>query len=199
MWGYLYAFIGCYLSYCTYNIFFVEHESGKGTEAQQIRKLYKGIRQIKNSQKYASSYLLTLDSIKETAITIYKYKKKQLYTLIVSPRKLGEHYVTVPYYMNNTWYKAIIPRHIAKGNKLVKVVHPVIVSKGFAGKEIVETRDVTSEIRGYMGPNEDFHQQIVTPGLFNYDQLEFQMLTPLGIVTSNLFTRDQPISFKKYL
>lgn len=191
MWSFIVWSIPISLvGYIIYDLFLVKHDSSHDTDAQKICKIYKNIKLIKkmknvHSNTYSNNYLLTLESIGETAITIYKYKKMQWTNKLLAPNKLGNHFVEVPYLMNNSWYKIPIPRHIKKTPTVVKVM---------SGDE-----DVTTKIREYLGPNEDFHQQLLTPKDLGYHELKFQLFVNMGDISGQTFTYDQPIIFKKLL
>lgn len=172
--------------YIMYDLFLVKHDSSHDTDAQKICKIYKNIKLIKKMKNtYSNNCLLSLESVRETVITIYKYKKLQLTNRLLAPTRLGEHFVEVPYLMNNSWYRIPIPRHIKKTPTVVKVM---------SGNQ-----DVTSKIREYLGPNEDFHQQLITPKDLGYHELKFQLFVNIGDISGQTFIENQPIIFKKLL
>lgn len=96
---------------------------------------------------------------KETLkLVFYKYKEEYLQKKfgIVSEHK-NIYYVS--YYKNHTLYKIPI-----KNNK--KIVKKIIVFDQ-------NNKDITQEIKSFMGFNYDFHRLPISPNDIGYDQLKF--------------------------
>jgi hypothetical protein len=181
MWQYVTTIL---FTYFIYDLFYIEHEKGKGTDAQQIRKLYKNIVQLNNT-KYPNKFTITrkILAAKDTFITIMKFKSLRFANKIFTFERLGKNYIGVPYYMNNTWYRIPIPHNMKNTNIVLNVKN--------------NNKDVTKRVKQYLGPNEDFHQQQLSSLDLGYPELTFEILSPCYEKYKVTFVGGEKIIFKK--
>lgn len=181
MWLYITSLITVYF---IYDLFYIEHEKGKGTDAQQIRKLYTSLTELNNS-KYPDKFTITKKFLtaKDTFTTIAKFKLTRFANKIFTFERLGKNYIGVPYYMNNRWYRIPIPHHMKNTNIVLNVK--------------CNNNDATKRVKQYLGPNEDFHQQSLSSLDLGYPELTFEILSPSYEKYKVTFVGSEKIIFKK--
>lgn len=175
-------------TYSTYDFFYVKKQGSDNeycTDAENVKKLYKKINMIEKSKRKITnnSPSLILYCMYCTFISIIKFKYAKFLTNYYSPEKLGNHFVATPYFMNNVWYKAVLPHHIKKVPNVIKVIS--IEEQG--------NKDVTKIIKQYLGPNEDFNHQLVCPNDLGFQELEFNIFSQNGCVINYNFKNHQII------
>lgn len=177
-------------SVLAYDFFLVKKKDSEllkgkySTDWERVKKLYSEIRRIeegkilveraKYSQEFGNGnggvnrdYVPTFPAVLEIVITsIYKtiesvinIRYKQLLHKIYSPKKINR-YLEIPYYIDDRWYKILIPYRIGIPDSIERV-------------EDENGKDVTSLIAPYLGPDEDFHNCRVSPKTFGYKSLHF--------------------------
>jgi hypothetical protein len=175
------------------------HGEDAVTDLSRVKTLYKNIKAIKTSTKRDASnevvigYDLSYDNLWkvydclrlniqvgfETCKTLAKYKYHKAMTQYYSPERLGNDLLVIPYYVSGRWHKALV-KHVSRTPRVLK-----IMSYNPDG-QYPNGKDVTNEIREYIGPNEDFYCQAVSPSMFGYGTLTFTMLTNGKVSTQSV-------------
>lgn len=183
------GFVSGIIVYYVHDFFYVpkkELDKEPCTDAENVKKLYKSIKLIEKTKRKISNeqFLFILYCMYQTFISVAKFKYTIFLSKRYSPEKLGKHFIAVPYYMNNIWYKAVLPHHIKKVPKITKVMS--IDSKGFS-------KDITKSIKEYLGPNEDFNHQFISPRDLGFNELEFSIFSTTGYVLKHNFKESEII------
>lgn len=132
------------------------------TEFKKIHRLYTSIRNIEDS-KPTYALIKIINSSFKTIKTILNLKYQHTLSYLFGPHRLSDNTVCMWYYSGNTWYRALIPHR--------KKIRPKTIYK------ITERgHDLTKDIVPYMGPNEDWYNQLVTPSLLGYNSLTFSFM-----------------------
>jgi hypothetical protein len=126
---------------------------------KKINELYNQLNNINVNKGYKSIGLI-LKTSADTVNVICEVQYNKLQSYLYTPKKLNNHIYFIPYFIGNTWYKALIPYS----------THPSIITSIHN-----ENKDVTKEIRPYLGPSERINIDI-TPLDLGFDQLTFSFL-----------------------
>ena len=142
-----------------------------------LTKLSKNITNIRHRINYRIS------SVYYTIQTIVYYKLEKVKDKILNaPGHLSEHHSVISYYTGSKKYKIIIKRK--KVNSPQNIIS-VLCHEG---------KDITKEIITYAGPNEDFHDQIITPGMIGHKRIVISFMNNEGMIERKIFDEDTTIS-----
>jgi hypothetical protein len=184
MWGYLNYIFVAYVGWILCDFFTVPKNSpGKepATNAQNVAKIYKEIENIKSRGQPAGNlvdkFKLKVSICLDTVRTIAEMKARISFNALFS-KKIGNHILAIPYFHHDRWHYALVPSKTG-ANTILK-----ITSEGI---------DVTEEILKYLGPDENFYGQSVTPSMLKYEELVIYVMGSDGLV-SKKFSANEAVS-----
>lgn len=178
--GYIFAGVaGWFLC----DFFFVPKISpGKepATSAEKVAKLYREIKKINSRERPARNLvdevMIRASSVFDTARTIAEMKIRSGFNALFS-KKVGDHILAIPYFHHDRWHYALVPSKRSSNNVLR-------ITSGGA--------DVTEEVLKYMGPEENFYGQRVTPSMLGHGELVIYVMGSEG-VDSKSFSEGEAI------
>lgn len=152
------------------------------TSAQKVAKLYREIEKIKSqerpSRNFADDIRIKASSVFDIVKTISEMKFRVAFNALFS-KKVGGHLLAIPYFHHDRWHYALVPSKQLSNNVLR------ITSSG---------NEVTDEVLKYMGPDENFYGQNVTPSMLGYNELVIHVMSSDGVVSKS-FTAGESIAF----
>lgn len=140
----------------------------------EIKKLNKNILRLKTNYSIHDSINLHTKTSLQTMKTLVLLKHQNLMTNLLSPKNIGEHLIILPYYLAGNWYNAIV-KHSNQSSRIIKIYFTILDNNGY--ENFIVKKDVTKEIKCYMGPSEDFYGHDITPRCLGYDELIFEVFT----------------------
>ena len=123
---------------------------------------------VKNLVKLKIMYV----SVFNTFITLIRYNYELFLSMILSPKKMGDNVLLINYYYGNKWYSIPIQHKMSSATRILKVTTTVSNKEGNT-----DTLDVTEKIRKYLGPDENFYNQHITPTMIGYNNLTVYKMT----------------------
>jgi hypothetical protein len=152
----------------------------EGTDYSRVKKLYKSIKNINNSKKYNSilytnkytnNIYLTYKNVFTTFETIIIIKKDNIIQYLYSPKKHENGLLlSIPYYLNGKWYTILLPSNPKKS-----------FAKILSIKTNEDTIDITDKFKSYLGYENDFHKQKLTPNMLGYEDLTISIFSNKGL------------------
>lgn len=168
MWSILLYPLLALASYALCDFFLVEKSPRQETDYTRVKRIFSNVRRINQGAHASSTPLwITGKSLLQTAHTIINYKRRRWIDWYYTPEKLGENHMALPYYYNGSWYKAILPKPEENISRVISI------SSG--------PNDITSLMKGYIGPDGNFGNIPVSPAMFGHESLTIKFMAPSGV------------------